>query len=107
MTHAHLCPRVAAAVHHGGAGTTTTALRCGVPQLVVPHAADQFYWGQRVEALGLGPPALPRKRLTAQALAEALAATLDNEWLRSRAAEVRDEGRARRASAPDPVDRFL
>ena len=49
----------------------------------------------------------PRQRLTAQALAEALAATLDNEWLRSRAAEVRDQGRARRASEPDPVDRFL
>jgi vancomycin aglycone glucosyltransferase len=107
VTHARLFPRVAAAVHHGGAGTTTTALRCGVPQLVVPHAADQFYWGHRVEALGLGPPALPRKRLTAQALAEALEATLDNEWVRSRVAELRDEGRARRASAPDPVDRFL
>jgi UDP:flavonoid glycosyltransferase YjiC (YdhE family) len=107
VTHAYLFPRVAAAVHHGGAGTTTTALRCGVPQLVVPHAADQFYWGRRVEALGLGPPALPRKTLTAQALAEALAATLDNEWLRLRAAEVRDEGRARRAGEPDPVDLFL
>jgi UDP:flavonoid glycosyltransferase YjiC (YdhE family) len=107
VTHAQLFPRVAAAVHHGGAGTTTTALRWGVPQLVVPHAADQFYWGRRIEALGLGPPALPRKRLTAQALAEALAATLGNEWLCSRAAEVRDAGRARRAAEPDPVDRFL
>lgn len=107
VTHAHLFPRVAAAVHHGGAGTTTTALRCGVPQVVVPHAADQFYWGRRVEALGLGPSALPRKHLTARALAEALDATLDNDWLRSRAIELRDEGRARRASAPDPVDWFL
>ena len=107
VTHAHLFPRVAVAVHHGGAGTTTTALRCGVPQLLVPHAADQFYWGRRIEALGLGPPALPRQHLTSQALAEALAATLDNEWLRSRAAELRDAGRARRASEPDPVDRLL
>jgi UDP:flavonoid glycosyltransferase YjiC (YdhE family) len=107
VTHAYLFPRVAAVVHHGGAGTTTTALRCGVPQLLVPHAADQFYWGRRIEALGVGPPALPRRRLTAQALAETLAATLDNEWLRSRAAQLRDEGRARRASEPDPVDRFV
>ena len=107
VTHARLFPRVAAAVHHGGAGTTTTAARCGVPQVVVPHAADQFYWGRRVETLGLGPPPLPRKHLTARALAEALAATLDNEWLRARAAEVRDRSRSRRAEAPDPADHFL
>jgi vancomycin aglycone glucosyltransferase len=107
VTHAHLFPRVAAVVHHGGAGTTTTAARCGVPQVVVPHAADQFYWGRRVEALGLGPPPLPRKHLTAHALAETLEATLDDEWLRSRAAEVRDRGHSRRAEASDPVDRFL
>jgi len=107
VAHARLFPRVAVAVHHGGAGTTTTALRCGVPQVLVPHAADQFYWGRRVEALGLGPPALPRKHLTAQAFAEALAATLGNEWLCARAAQLRDEGRARRAREPDPVDRFL
>jgi UDP:flavonoid glycosyltransferase YjiC (YdhE family) len=107
VTHAHLFPRVAVAVHHGGAGTTTTAARCGIPQVVVPHAADQFYWGRRVETLGLGPPPLPRKHLTAPALAEALAATLDNEWLRARAAEVRDRSRTRRADSPDAVDRFL
>ena len=107
VTHAQLFPRVAVAVHHGGAGTTTTAARCGVPQVVVPHAADQFYWGRRIETLGLGPPPLPRKHLTAHALAETLAAALDNEWLHSRAADVRDRSRSRRAGAPDPVDRFL
>jgi vancomycin aglycone glucosyltransferase len=107
VTHAHLFPRVAAVVHHGGAGTTTTAVRCGTPQLVVPHTADQFYWARRVEMLGLGPPPLPRKRLRARDLAEALTATLDNEWLRARAAEIRDRSHTRRAAAPDPVDHFL
>ena len=28
---------LAAVIHHGGAGTTTTAARTGVPQIVVPH----------------------------------------------------------------------
>jgi UDP:flavonoid glycosyltransferase YjiC (YdhE family) len=107
VTHAHLFPRVAAVVHHGGAGTTTTATRCGTPQLVVPHTADQFYWARRVETLGLGPPPLPRKRLGARDLAEALTATLNNEWLHSRAAEIRDRSRAHREAAPDPVDHFL
>ncbi len=52
--HQHLFPRCAAVVHHGGAGTLTTAARNGVPQVVVPHLADQFYWAHRVEELGIG-----------------------------------------------------
>ncbi|MGW3323714.1 nucleotide disphospho-sugar-binding domain-containing protein [Streptomyces virginiae] len=33
--------RVSAIVHHGGAGTTTTASRSGTPQVVVPQIGDQ------------------------------------------------------------------
>lgn len=46
--------RVAAVVHHGGAGTTTTATRAGAPQVVVPQSADQPYWACRVAELGIG-----------------------------------------------------
>jgi vancomycin aglycone glucosyltransferase len=46
--------RVAAAVHHGGAGTTTDAARAGAPQVVVPQMADQPYWADRVAELGIG-----------------------------------------------------
>ncbi|MFE3898843.1 glycosyltransferase [Streptomyces sp. NPDC059153] len=46
--------RVAAVVHHGGQGTTTTATRAGAPQVVVPQAADQPYWAGRVADLGIG-----------------------------------------------------
>jgi vancomycin aglycone glucosyltransferase len=49
-----LFPRVAAVVHHGGAGTTTTASRAGAPQVVVPRIADQVYWARRVAELGIG-----------------------------------------------------
>jgi vancomycin aglycone glucosyltransferase len=45
---------MAAVVHHGGAGTTTTATRAGAPQVVVPQIADQPYWAGRVAALGIG-----------------------------------------------------
>ncbi|MEU5693895.1 glycosyltransferase [Actinosynnema sp. NPDC020468] len=54
VDHQALFPRVAAVVHHGGAGTTTTAARAGVPQVVVPQAADQPYWANRVADLGIG-----------------------------------------------------
>ncbi|MGA5194194.1 glycosyltransferase [Streptomyces exfoliatus] len=49
-----LFARVAAVVHHGSAGTTTTAARAGAPQVVVPQGADQPYWADRVSSLGIG-----------------------------------------------------
>ncbi|MGW2328311.1 glycosyltransferase [Streptomyces sp. NPDC001700] len=49
-----LFPRVAAVVHHGGAGTTAAAARAGAPQVVVPQMVDQPYWAGRVAALGIG-----------------------------------------------------
>ncbi|MDT0268759.1 glycosyltransferase [Streptomyces sp. DSM 44915] len=54
VNHQALFPRVAAVVQHGGAGTTTTAALAGVPQVVVPQAADQPYWAGRVADLGIG-----------------------------------------------------
>jgi vancomycin aglycone glucosyltransferase len=97
VCHAQLFPRVAAVVHHGGAGTTTAAARAGVPQILVPHLMDQFYWGRRVQLLGLGPPPLARKRLRADRLAAALEATLENELLAERAREVGERLRTRNA----------
>jgi vancomycin aglycone glucosyltransferase len=49
-----LFPRMAAVVHHGGAGTTTTATRSGAPQVIVPQIVDQPYWAARVAGLGVG-----------------------------------------------------
>ena len=54
VDHAKLFPRMAAIVHHGGAGTTHTAARAGTPQVIIPHNYDQFYWAHRVQELGAG-----------------------------------------------------
>ena len=70
--HDWLFPRVAAVVHHGGAGTTSAALRAGVPSLVVPFMADQRFWGERVARLGAGPRPFSRKRFSAERFAAAL-----------------------------------
>jgi vancomycin aglycone glucosyltransferase len=101
VSHARLFPRCAAVVHHGGAGTTTTAARAGVPQVLVPHLLDQFYWARRVAALGLGPPAIPRARLSAGALAERLLAILDNEFLRECTQAFGERLRARDPLRPE------
>ncbi|MDX8440007.1 glycosyltransferase [Mesorhizobium australafricanum] len=46
--------RVAATMHHGGAGTTVAAARAGAPQVIVPQIGDQPYWAKRAAELGIG-----------------------------------------------------
>jgi UDP:flavonoid glycosyltransferase YjiC (YdhE family) len=85
LPHDWLFPRLAAVVHHGGAGTTAAALRAGVPQVVVPYMQDQFYWAQRVQQLGVGPAPLPHARLSAAALVERLRQAVQSPAIRARA----------------------
>ncbi|GAA1739613.1 glycosyltransferase [Nonomuraea bangladeshensis] len=72
VAHDLVFPRMAAVVHHGGAGTTGTALTAGVPSVVCPFFSDQPFWGRRVAALGAGPPPLPIRRLDRRELADRL-----------------------------------
>jgi UDP:flavonoid glycosyltransferase YjiC (YdhE family) len=85
VSHVRLFPRVAAVVHHGGSGTTSAAMRAGVPQVVVPHFADQYHFGGLVEDLGVGAPPLARTRLTARRLAERLERLMGDGSVRERA----------------------
>lgn len=88
VAHPRLFPRCAAIVHHGGAGTTTNALRAGVPQVLVPHLADQFYWARRVRELGIGVAAQRKQRLRADDLAAAISMALETEVLAERSREL-------------------
>jgi sterol 3beta-glucosyltransferase len=88
--HAWLFPRVAAVVHHGGAGTTAEGLRAGRPTVICPFFGDQPFWGARVHALGAGPAPLPQKRLTAETLAAAIRTAVGDEAIR-RSAEALGE----------------
>jgi vancomycin aglycone glucosyltransferase len=84
VPHSLIFPRVAAAVHHGGAGTTTAAARAGVPQVLLPHILDQYYWAHRVEVLGLGPRALPVELATADALCDRIRSAVSDPLIRER-----------------------
>jgi UDP:flavonoid glycosyltransferase YjiC (YdhE family) len=85
LPHERLFSRVAGVVHHGGAGTVMAAARAGVPQVIIPHLLDQYYWGQRIVTLGIGPPPLPINRLNVQTLARALRRMLTSPGMRARA----------------------
>jgi UDP:flavonoid glycosyltransferase YjiC (YdhE family) len=96
--HDWLFPRMAAVVHHGGAGTTAAGLRAGVPTVVTPVFGDQPFWGQRVAALGAGPPPVPLRELTAARLAAAIRQATGDPRIRTAAADL-----GRRLRAEDGV----
>jgi sterol 3beta-glucosyltransferase len=83
--HEWLFPRMAAVVHHGGAGTTGAGLAAGRPSVLVPFFADQPFWGARVAALGAGPAPIPRGALTARRLAAAIRTSTGDAAIRERA----------------------
>jgi vancomycin aglycone glucosyltransferase len=78
--------RVAAVVHHGGAGTTNTAALAGAPQVLVPQIVDQPYWARRVADLGIGTAHLGPS-LTTRSLSAAIETALAPE-VRERASAV-------------------
>ncbi len=88
VPHSWLFPRVAAVVHHGGAGTTAAGLRAGVPSLVIPFFGDQLFWGQRVAKLGVGTAPIPRKKLTVELLAQAIHRAVTDPVMRQQATNL-------------------
>jgi UDP:flavonoid glycosyltransferase YjiC (YdhE family) len=88
VPHDALLGRVRAVVHHGGAGTTGRGLTHGLPTLVLPVLADQFFWGHRLAALGVGPAPLPLARLGRDALAGRLRSLVASGDAARRAAAV-------------------
>lgn len=89
-----LLERCAAAVHHGGAGTTAVTLRAGLPSVLVPHMLEQYGWARRVHELGASPPPIPRRKLSASALGDALMAAVEGANIRARAAALGEQIRA-------------
>jgi sterol 3beta-glucosyltransferase len=92
--HDWLFPRVAAAVHHGGAGTTGASLRAGAPTIIVPFFADQSFWGARAAGLGVGPRPIPRTKLSVERLAEAILRTATDSEMMKRARLLGEKIRA-------------
>lgn len=69
VPHDWLFSQIDAAVHHGGSGTTGATLRAGLPTIIKPFFGDQFFYGSRVEELGVG---IALKNLNTKSLTRAL-----------------------------------
>lgn len=107
--HDWLFERVAAVVHHGGAGTTAAGLRAGRPTLICPFIADQPFWGRVVHDLGIGPQPIPQKKLTVENLAAAITAAVGDPGMAERAASLRSRIRSEDgiARAIEVIDQVL
>ena len=85
VPHQWLFPKTSCVVHHGGAGTTASVCRAKVPSVVVPHIADQLYWGKLLFDLGVAPKSLHRRKLTAKRLAQRIEQVLRTPAMTERA----------------------
>jgi sterol 3beta-glucosyltransferase len=98
--YAWLFPRLSAALHHGGAGTTAASLQAGLPTLIAPFMGDQFFWAKRLADLGVGLRLPPIRRMQPAQLAQALETAARDAGLRQRAQALgqrlsREDGTAR------------
>ena len=80
--HDWLFKQMDVAVHHGGAGTTGASLRAGVPTIIKPFFGDQFFFGSRVEDLGVG---ICMKKINTSSFARALWEATHNERMITKA----------------------
>lgn len=83
-----LFPRTAMVIHHGGSGTTAFGLRSGIPSCVVSFVFDQFYWGERIAELGVGPNPIRHTQLSVERLKEAIRLGVGNSQMRHNAIEL-------------------
>jgi sterol 3beta-glucosyltransferase len=86
IPHDWLFPRMAAIVHHGGAGTVGEILRAGRPSIAIPFVADQPFWGRRLADLGVAASPLPFRSLKADCLAKGIECCLHDLAIQAEAA---------------------
>jgi len=85
--HDWLFPRTSLVIHHGGSGTTHSAARAGVPSVVLPFAADQFFWAEQLRRQGIAPASESGPKITATSLSRAIDAAQTAE-MRARASAI-------------------
>ncbi len=88
VPHSWLFPKMSAVIHHGGSGTTAAALRAGIPSLIIPFLADQFFWGKCIYRLGVGPKPLSVKKMNVRKLVFKINDMLANREMQKKAKEL-------------------
>lgn len=94
IPHDHIFPHCSMIVHHGGSGTTQSALQAGKPSLVIAHAFDQPYWGKKMHQIGVAPKLLHRRAATAGRIAKNIRMILNSPQMSHQAKKIGQDMRA-------------
>lgn len=83
-----LFPRLAAIIYHGGTGTMAAVARAGIPQAAFPFMGDQFSNRDQIVKLGLGPNTCDFKKMTAEAISEAITECITDDTYKNNAVDL-------------------
>lgn len=81
-------PKIHAAIHHGGSGTTHSVLKYGCASMIVPHIIDQFVWNKIQHRLGVGPKGMRIDKIKKKTLEPKLLDLFNNASYKRNAEEV-------------------
>jgi len=84
----YLFPKMAAVIHHGGAGTTAAGLKAGAPSIITPVINDQRFWAWRVEQCGVGPKPIPWSKLSVKNLSKTIQIATSDLTIKNKATEM-------------------
>jgi UDP:flavonoid glycosyltransferase YjiC (YdhE family) len=80
--------KVYAVIHHGGSGTTHTAIKYGCVSLILPHIIDQFAWNQLIQNLRIGPKGISINKLNANNLNNSIHSLYHKEEFKNNAEKL-------------------
>lgn len=83
--------KLSAVVHHGGAGTTATTALSGVPQIIIPHLLDQYYWAKRIKKLSIGVSNFNKNKLNSDILSNSIKEVIKNKDFKRNATILRNQ----------------
>ncbi|MCG8307598.1 MAG: glycosyltransferase [Cytophagales bacterium] len=86
-----ILPKMYAAVHHGGSGTTHMTIKYGCACLIIPHILDQYVWNELLSELGVGPKGFSMKKFSARRFEEKLLDLLHIEEYKNNAVRIGNE----------------
>ncbi|MFX0558205.1 glycosyltransferase [Maribacter sp. CXY002] len=88
-------PKLYAVIHHGGSGTTHTAIKYGCASMIIPHIIDQYVWNKIVFQKGLGPLGIDVSEISVKNLEPKIMDLYTNTWYKENAEktglEIRNE----------------
>lgn len=72
IPHEFIFSKCSVIIHHGGAGTSAASARSGIPQIIIPHIGDQFFWGNTMAKHKVCPPPIHINKINTDSITSAL-----------------------------------